>query len=130
MNSGGKKNLFPPGFVNNLQDVLNKKGGGEVKSNNNNNNEESVEEPSSSSDTVDDSKPIVLVTNGDGSGSPGLTYLVQALVRQGLYNVHVCAPESSVNSFFFLFSFSCLPVLIFKSYIAYYGIICLLYNII
>ncbi|KAM7483857.1 hypothetical protein LguiB_008440 [Lonicera macranthoides] len=97
MNSGGKKNLFPPGFVNNLQDVLNKKGGGgEVKSNNKKNEEEEEEEEpsSSSSDSVDDSKPILLVTNGDGSGSPGLTYLVQALVSQALYNVHVCAPQS------------------------------------
>ncbi|KAK7381769.1 hypothetical protein VNO80_00316 [Phaseolus coccineus] len=40
------------------------------------------------------SKPIVLVTNSDGIESPGLTFLVQALVRLGLYNVHVCVPQS------------------------------------
>ncbi|XP_024022702.1 uncharacterized protein LOC21396661, partial [Morus notabilis] len=57
-------------------------------------------EPSSSSSSAaaaaDDSssKPIVLVTNGNGIDSPGLTSLVDALVSQGLYNVHVCAPQS------------------------------------
>ncbi|RDX58279.1 surE, partial [Mucuna pruriens] len=42
----------------------------------------------------DGSKPIVLVTNTDGIESPGLTYLVEALVCQGLYHVHVCVPQS------------------------------------
>ncbi|KAK9281232.1 hypothetical protein L1049_004127 [Liquidambar formosana] len=54
----------------------------------------------SPSDTVvpnsdkDSLKPVVLVTNGDGIESPGLTCLVEALVRDGLCNVHVCAPQS------------------------------------
>ena len=39
-------------------------------------------------------KPVILVTNGDGIGSPGLTALVEALVRGGQCDVHVCAPES------------------------------------
>ena len=46
----------------------------------------------------DDSRPIVLVTNGDGIDSPGLVSLVEALVREGLYNVHVCAPQTCVRS--------------------------------
>ncbi|RRT56205.1 hypothetical protein B296_00018267 [Ensete ventricosum] len=39
-------------------------------------------------------KPVVLVTNADGISSPGLTHLVEALVRIGQYDVYVCAPES------------------------------------
>ncbi|KAK9697240.1 hypothetical protein RND81_08G024100 [Saponaria officinalis] len=38
-------------------------------------------------------KPVVLVTNADGIESPGLVSLVDALVRQGLYDVNVCAPQ-------------------------------------
>ncbi|XP_062008686.1 uncharacterized protein LOC133725437 [Rosa rugosa] len=81
-----KPNMLPAGLVSNLQDVLSKRGGGDQPT-----------EPSTSEaaeDPVDSSKPIVLVTNGDGIDSPGLTYLIEALVRQGLYNVHVCAPQS------------------------------------
>ncbi|KAJ4787396.1 5'-nucleotidase SurE [Rhynchospora pubera] len=39
-------------------------------------------------------RPIVLVTNGEGIHSPGLGFLVEALVRGGIWDVHVCAPES------------------------------------
>ena len=39
-------------------------------------------------------KPVVLVTNGEGVESPGLTLLVQALVRDARFDVHVCAPQS------------------------------------
>ncbi|ONI15522.1 hypothetical protein PRUPE_3G047500 [Prunus persica] len=90
-----KPTLLPPGLVSNLQDVLSKRAGGEGDK-----TAESTDPPSTSeaADTVEDpndsSKPIVLVTNGDGIESPGLTYLVEALVHQGLYNVHVCAPQS------------------------------------
>ncbi|KAF3523037.1 hypothetical protein F2Q69_00051495 [Brassica cretica] len=43
---------------------------------------------------------VMLVTNGDGIDSPGLVSLVEALVSEGLYNVHVCAPQTdkSVSS--------------------------------
>lgn len=40
------------------------------------------------------SKPVVLVTNGEGIDSPGLTFLVEALLRDALLDVHVCAPQS------------------------------------
>ncbi|KAK7303969.1 hypothetical protein RJT34_14920 [Clitoria ternatea] len=40
------------------------------------------------------SKPVVLITNGEGIDSPGLTFLVQALLRDTLLDVHVCAPQS------------------------------------
>ncbi|XP_050285546.1 uncharacterized protein LOC126725082 [Quercus robur] len=108
-------NLLPPGLVSNLQQVLSKKNGDNSNNNNKNNDDDKVSnseaeskesdnvepaEPSYStsvsdaSEAVDTSKPIVLVTNGDGIDSPGLVFLVEALVREGLYNVHVCAPQS------------------------------------
>lgn len=87
--SGAKPNFLPPGLVSNLQDVLSSRKGAVTQN----------EEPNSVSDDegeVDDTKPIVLVTNAEGIESPGFTYLVDALVRQGLYNVNVCAPQSWV----------------------------------
>ncbi|KAJ4958227.1 hypothetical protein NE237_025338 [Protea cynaroides] len=89
-----KNNLLPPSLVSNLQQVLiNRKGGEEEPSKK---PDESLEASSSSaSDTVTDcSKPVVLVTNGDGIEAPGLTFLVKALVQEGRYSVHVCAPQS------------------------------------
>lgn len=89
--------------------MLSKRAGGEGDK-----TAESTDPPSTSeaADTVEDpndsSKPIVLVTNGDGIESPGLTYLVEALVHQGLYNVHVCAPQSWVLcKFWFFYLFLC-----------------------
>ncbi|KAJ8439443.1 hypothetical protein Cgig2_021557 [Carnegiea gigantea] len=62
-----------------------------------------AQDPSSSSSSIasiaeDDSekkssKPVILVTNGDGIESPGLVSLVDALVRDGRFDVHVCAPQ-------------------------------------
>ncbi|KAM3232942.1 5'-nucleotidase SurE-like [Capsicum annuum] len=93
--SGEKANLLPPGLVSNLQDVLsNRKGKGPAASNN---NEDGSNELISVSHD-DDTRPVVMVTNADGIESPGLTYLVHALVRQGLYNVHVCAPQSDEST--------------------------------
>ncbi|KAF9611299.1 hypothetical protein IFM89_029737 [Coptis chinensis] len=45
----------------------------------------------------DCSKPIVLVTNGDGIGAIGLTVLVEALVGVGLFNVHVYTPQFDLS---------------------------------
>lgn len=89
--SGAKPNFLPPGLVSNLQDVLSSRKGAVTQN----------EEPNSVSDDegeVDDTKPIVLVTNAEGIESPGFTYLVDALVRQGLYNVNVCAPQSDKST--------------------------------
>ncbi|KAF5175073.1 5'-nucleotidase SurE [Thalictrum thalictroides] len=88
-----KNNFLPPNLVSNLQDVLSsRKGNIETESKG-----ETSEETSSDAlvDNTDkeSSKPIVLVTNGDGIDSTGLTVLVEALVRDGLCNVHVCAPQ-------------------------------------
>lgn len=58
-------------------------------------------------------KPVVLVTNGEGIESPGLTLLVQALLHDARFDIHVCAPQSSVPSipfplsFFFISPFGC-----------------------
>ncbi|CAI0419554.1 unnamed protein product [Linum tenue] len=90
-----KKGL-PPGLVSNLQEVLSSRKGGGAG------DEQSKDGPSTSSTSAentaagngdDDTRPIVLVTNGDGIDSPGLLLLVEALVREGSYNVHVCAPQ-------------------------------------
>ncbi|XP_023529144.1 uncharacterized protein LOC111791874 [Cucurbita pepo subsp. pepo] len=98
-----KKNFMPPGLVSNLEDVLRKKGAGE-RGEESKDVSASVEPSSSTSDAnLEDSgtrKPIILVTNSEGIESPGLTYLVEGLVREGSYNVYVCAPQSdkSVSS--------------------------------
>uniref|UniRef100_A0A7C8YYA9 5'-nucleotidase n=1 Tax=Opuntia streptacantha TaxID=393608 RepID=A0A7C8YYA9_OPUST len=84
------KNFMPPNLVSNLQQALNKRKDAE---------EDQSNEPTSSSSKEDNvpeedpSKPRILVTNADGIESPGLKFLVEALVREGLYNVYVCAPE-------------------------------------
>ncbi|XXG46030.1 hypothetical protein AAC387_Pa02g0970 [Persea americana] len=94
MTTSLKKGYLPPGLVSNLQDVLaSRKAGsnGEEQS-----KSEESEGPSSSveaSSEIDSSKPVVLVTNGDGIEAPGLTVLVEGLVRDGRFNVHVCAPQ-------------------------------------
>ena len=86
-----KNNGLSAALVSNLQDVLSKRKGGSDAS-------PSEEAPSTSvaakEEIDDDSRPIVLVTNGDGIDSPGLLSLVEALVSEGLYNVHVCAPQT------------------------------------
>ncbi|XAR67609.1 5'-nucleotidase [Bertholletia excelsa] len=88
------KNFMPPGLVSNLEEVLRKKKGGENEQSSSKDGDDESTEPSSSSSEIDESKPLVLVTNGDGIESPGLTHLVEALARDGLYNVFVCAPQS------------------------------------
>ncbi|KAH7857204.1 hypothetical protein Vadar_010166 [Vaccinium darrowii] len=95
--SAVKNNMLPPGLVSNLQEVLLGRKGGEDEQQSKNNADESISSPSDSvepNSDENDSKPVVLVTNGDGIESPGLTFLVEALVNQGLYHVHVCAPQS------------------------------------
>lgn len=99
--SAVKNNFLPPGLVSNLQEVLlNRKGVAQDQQSKPNNNDEPAAQPSSSDSVsgdaadTDGKKPVVLVTNADGIESPGLTCLVDALVRQGLCNVNVCAPQS------------------------------------
>ncbi|KAL2554923.1 Survival protein SurE-like phosphatase/nucleotidase [Forsythia ovata] len=113
--SAVKNNFLPPGLVSNLQQVLlsrNPAGGGgggrdDGESSKLNTREDDSAKPTSSSNggdassepnCDDGSKPIVLITNSDSIESPGLSYLVDALVKQGLYNVHVCAPQSDKST--------------------------------
>ena len=107
MTSVKNNNMFPPGLVSNLQQVLlSRKGGGgeeEKESDLSNDDNDQSTEPSTSAcventeeEDNNNSKPVVLITNGDGIDSPGLLFLVEALVREGLCSVHVCAPQSWV----------------------------------
>ncbi|CAI9114356.1 OLC1v1015064C1 [Oldenlandia corymbosa var. corymbosa] len=113
--SAVKNSLLPPGLVSNLQDVLAKRKAGPQSessspppSNDGNHGSNGtgseLAEPASVSGSALDgepessSKPVVLVTNGDGIDSPGLTHLVEALVRKGRYDVHVCAPQSDKST--------------------------------
>ncbi|XP_034699523.1 5'-nucleotidase SurE-like isoform X2 [Vitis riparia] len=79
--------MEPASLISNLQQVLITK-------------REDGNSISSCSSTVDESavkdcsRAVVLVTNGDGIKSPGLTSLVQALLREPRFHVHVCAPQS------------------------------------
>ncbi|XP_058748795.1 uncharacterized protein LOC131621768 [Vicia villosa] len=86
--------MMPPGLVSNLQEaLLNRKS----TTNPQPQDDEPNDAVSSSADEpveFDESKPIVLLTNSEGVESPGLTNLVEALVLQGLYNVHICVPQS------------------------------------
>lgn len=88
---------LPPGLVSNLQDVLKKKGNPAPEENddksNNKKDDESAVQSSAPVDDFDPSKPVIFVTNSDGIDSPGLIFLIEALVSQGLYNVSVCAPQ-------------------------------------
>ncbi|PIN22288.1 5'-nucleotidase [Handroanthus impetiginosus] len=101
-----RNNLLPPGLVSNLQEVLSNRkaaGGGEDdgESSKPDKSDNDSAQPSSSGNDPDDdngSKPIILVTNSDGIESPGLSYLVDALVREGVYNVHVIAPQSDKST--------------------------------
>nr|DAD44390.1 TPA_asm: hypothetical protein HUJ06_002620 [Nelumbo nucifera] len=105
MTTSVKNNFLPPSLVSNLQEVLiSRKGGEDEQSKKTDESSEpsssSSPPPPSSSAAVgvnsdqDCSKPVVLITNADGIEAPGLTFLVDALVREGRCNVHVCAPQS------------------------------------
>ncbi|KAI3455573.1 hypothetical protein Pfo_012236 [Paulownia fortunei] len=96
-----KNNFLPPGLVSNLQEVLSNRkpaAGSEddsVSSKPDKGDDDSAQPSSSGNEPGDDdgSKPIILVTNSDGIESMGLSYLVDALVREGIYNVHVVVPQ-------------------------------------
>ncbi|KAL0319399.1 UNVERIFIED_CONTAM: 5'-nucleotidase SurE [Sesamum angustifolium] len=98
-----KNNFLPPGLVSNLQQALsNRKPAGDdgASSKPDKTDDDSAQPSSSGNEPGDDdgSKPIILVTNSDGIESPGLSYLVDALVREGTYNVHVLAPQSDKST--------------------------------
>ncbi|KAJ9183806.1 hypothetical protein P3X46_007613 [Hevea brasiliensis] len=109
MTTSVKNNFFPPSLMSNLQQVLINRSdvdvdaaGVEQTSAKDNDPIQVVASATSSAErsTVhgnvceDSEKEILLVTNGEGIDSPGLTSLLEALVRDSRFNVHVCAPQS------------------------------------
>ncbi|KAL0415089.1 UNVERIFIED_CONTAM: 5'-nucleotidase SurE [Sesamum latifolium] len=95
-----KNNFLPPGLVSNLQQALSNRKPAEDDGAPDKTDDDSAQPSSSGNEPGDDdgSKPIILVTNSDGIESPGLSYLVDALVREGTYNVHVLAPQSDKST--------------------------------
>lgn len=98
MTTSVKNNFLPPSLISNLQQVLIRRNNG-VGEEEQSKSKESSNGNSSSNEAVVE-KPVILVTNGEGIESPGLTLLVEALVRDSRFNVHVCAPHLSVPSYF------------------------------
>ncbi|GLT79101.1 hypothetical protein SLA2020_506060 [Shorea laevis] len=92
-----ENNFLPPSLISNLQKVLIARDNGVQQQ-----SDKSFGSPLSSStlsscssngEPSKCSKPVVLVTNGEGIDAPGLTFLVEALVLDGRFSVHVCAPQ-------------------------------------
>ncbi|KAL5768595.1 hypothetical protein ACOSQ2_015378 [Xanthoceras sorbifolium] len=98
MTTSVKNNFLPPSLISNLQQVLisrNDAVQSPPKENESNGKSCSANDVDQANVVQDSSeKPVILVTNGEGIESPGLTLLVQALLRDRLFNVHVCAPQS------------------------------------
>ncbi|PQQ08849.1 uncharacterized protein Pyn_03044 [Prunus yedoensis var. nudiflora] len=99
MTTSAKSNFMPASLVSNLQQVLALKNDGvqqQRSSNASELNKVSSSCRSSSEDGIQGKecvKPVVLVTNGEGIESPGLTFLVQALALDDRLDVCVCAPQ-------------------------------------
>lgn len=93
-----RNNHLPPSLLANLQNVLSGRNaggeGGEEEPKPGPEPSSSSADPAESSTVPPESKPIILVTNGDGIEGPGLRPLVDALVAEGRFEVHVCVPES------------------------------------
>ena len=88
-----KNNFLPPGLVSNLQQALANRKPDEDDAVSSKADDDSA--PAFSSEGDDDSsKPVIFVTNSDGIESPGLSFLLDALVSEGAYNVNVIAPQS------------------------------------
>ncbi|XP_065848733.1 uncharacterized protein [Euphorbia lathyris] len=117
MTTSLKNNFLPPSLISNLQQVLisrnNPDSGVQQQSSDNDNYSKQVpfsataaSSPSLSSSSSlrstnksnvceeDQEKDIVLITNGEGIDSSGLISLVEALVVDRRFDVHVCAPQS------------------------------------
>ncbi|OMO91668.1 Survival protein SurE-like phosphatase/nucleotidase [Corchorus olitorius] len=102
MTTSVKNNFLPPSLISNLQQVLiSRNDAVEHQSTNSfDSNSPALSSISRNAETnaanvePDCSKPVVLITNGEGIDSPGLTFLVQALLADGRFNINVCAPQS------------------------------------
>lgn len=114
--------MIPPDLLSNLNQVLlSKKGADKDDDKSHDVSQNTQLSVHSSEEHVDSSKPIVLVTNSDGVDSSGVIFLVQALVRDGLYNVHVCVPQSWVLFFFF--------ILVYLFCFGFWWVFCLVFKV-
>lgn len=97
-----KDNQLPPSLISNLQSVLvgRKAAGADAAEADESASKPAEEEPheTETAEAAGGSKPVVLLTNGDGIGSPGLTLLADALARAGRCEVNVCAPDSDKSA--------------------------------
>lgn len=114
MTTSLKSNFMPPSLISNLQQVLALKSDGVAPEPNKLSSSSSSRFSSLSSEAIKEKdycaiKPVVLVTNGEGIESPGLTFLVQALLLDSRLDVCVCAPKSLVlpSTILCFPSFSC-----------------------
>lgn len=115
MTTSLKSNFMPRSLISNLQQVLALKSDGVASEPNKLSSSSSSSRFSSlSSEAIKEKeycaiKPVVLVTNGEGIESPGLTFLVQALLLDSRLDVYVCAPKSLVlpSTILCFPSFSC-----------------------
>ncbi|EOY30415.1 Survival protein SurE-like phosphatase/nucleotidase isoform 3 [Theobroma cacao] len=101
MTTSVKNNFLPPSLISNLQQVLiSRNDAVEHQSTNSFDSTSSLSsrsrnaKPNTANVEPDCSKPVLLITNGEGIDSPGLTFLVQALLSDGRFSLHVCAPQS------------------------------------
>lgn len=95
MTTSVKNNFMPAALISNLQQVLITRNDALEEQSNSKSKDSSNGQEANVEKNSD--KPVILVTNGEGIGSPGLTLLVESLVRDRRFNVHVCAPQSSVQ---------------------------------
>ncbi|XP_042051845.1 5'-nucleotidase SurE-like [Salvia splendens] len=86
-------NFLPPGLVSNLQQALANRKPDEDDAVSSKADDDSAR-PFSSEGDDDSSKPVIFLTNSDGIESPGLSFLLDALVTEGAYSVNVIAPQS------------------------------------
>lgn len=93
MTTSLKSNFMPPSLISNLQQVLALKSDGVASEPNKLSSSSSSPFSSLSSEAIKEKecavKPVVLVTNGEGIESPGLTFLVQALLLDSRLDVCV-----------------------------------------
>lgn len=90
-----KSNSLPPSLISNLNQVLLSRQHHTID--HQSTNSSSLSSHSRNVDEPDCSKPLLLITNGEGIDSPGLIFLVQALLSDSRFTLHVCAPQSSVS---------------------------------
>ncbi|GMJ02623.1 hypothetical protein like AT1G72880 [Hibiscus trionum] len=89
-----KKNSLPSSLISSLNQVLISRQ--HTVDRQSTNSSSLPSHPRNVEEHSDCSKPLLLITNGEGIDSPGLTFLVQALLSDGRFTLHVCAPQSSV----------------------------------